>query len=51
MRLEGWLRSMGWWPSFETPRKSAASQDEAPLLRAIFRPGWNIVRVRWNVDG
>src|SRR6266700_400463 len=29
MRLEGWLRSMDSWPSFETPRKSATPRDEA----------------------
>jgi hypothetical protein len=28
MRLEGWVQGMDSQPSFETPRKSAAPQDE-----------------------
>jgi hypothetical protein len=37
MRLEGWLQGMDSRPSFETPRKCAAPQDEALLLRKLFK--------------
>jgi hypothetical protein len=49
MRLEGWQQGTDSRPSFETPRKSAAPQDEVPGIRTDWFHG--IDRPRQIVTG